>query len=104
MKNESIVTEHDIIQERVDQGLNYEQTPSSLPTKSPPSIEPNSPISHTFTKPPKTDYGSGMPTGIYDPNRPDGPDYSTSSVVNPSSYNPPQNNEIDLNQESHENS
>ena len=48
---------------------------------------PNSPISHTFTKPPKTDYGSGMPTGIYDPNRPDGPDYSTSSVVNPYNRN-----------------
>ena len=51
------------------------------------SMGPNSPVSHTFTKPPKTEYGSGMPTGIYDPNRPDGPDYSTSSVVNPYNRN-----------------
>ena len=42
----------------------------------------NPPISHTFTRPPKDDYGSGMPTGIFDPTRPDGPDYSTNSKVN----------------------
>ena len=61
------------------------------------SLGPNAPVSHTFTRPPKVNYspGSGMPTGVYDPTRPDGPDYSTSSKYNNNRKSP--NSQIPVN-------